>query len=143
MSGESAIEKIYVLGYDTTTPSSFSDDFETFSWLCKPKTIQSAVEACKKLDADSVLPGGPVKIKDDVHYKNYTLSFYDHDNVRIMSLNVDYTGIVTISLYSEEKDVYVLHGNGLNTMILKNLWEYLSRKLLPPSCLHKKQNRTL
>ena len=52
-------------------------------------------------------------IKDDVHYKNYTLSFYDHDNVRIMSLNVDYTGIVTISLYSEEKDVYVLHGNGI------------------------------
>ena len=113
MSGESAIEKIYVLGYDTTTPSSISDDFETFSWLCKPKTIQSAVEACKKLDADSVLPGGPVKIKDDVHYKNYTLSFYDHDNVRIMSLNVDYTGIVTISVYSEEKDVYVLHGNGI------------------------------
>lgn len=113
-SGETFPAKICVKGYDYMTPSSFSKDVEVFGWLCRFETKQTLIDECKKLNIKSVSAGGSVFIPKYVDERNYNITFYDTDDVVIMELNVDYTGIVTIKVYGGDGYVYVLNGTGLD-----------------------------
>lgn len=93
---------------------------EVCGHLCNSETKQKFFDVCKNLNIDKFEAGSAAYISKDASYKYYeiTLIFGEEqsqtDGGYAPKLYVDCDGGVTVFVYDENRNMYILHGTGIN-----------------------------